>query len=310
MDVAELDDLAAYLMEAATPVPGDVLARRLGLEPSALPSRLSALKALGVPISEDGHGLRLICTDALDARAVGSGLSDLDHPPVVEVCRVCESTNARVGGGPGPRLCLAEVQTAGRGRRGHVWLQPFGTGLALSYGTGLHVERVDGLAIAMAVAVAEALAVSGFEGIGLKWPNDLYARGGKLGGVMVEAAGAPDPRLVIGVGLNVHAAPVLDGRAATALADLAPAPSRNVLAVALARGMAAALTRFQGEGFAPFAEAFARLDVLAGQPVFLAAAGNTISGVACGIGPLGEIVLETTDGVHRYTAGEVSLGHV
>lgn len=310
MDAAELDDLAAHLMEAATPVPADVLARRLGLGQAALRSRLSALASLGAPVTEDGHGLRLACADALDAGAISSGLSDMDRPPAVEVCRVCESTNALAGRGPGPRLCLAEVQTAGRGRRGHAWLQPFGTGLALSYGTGLRVERVDGLAIAMAIAAAEALAACGFGGIGLKWPNDLYARGGKLGGVMVEAAGGPDPRLVIGVGLNVHAAPVLDGRAAVALADLAPAPSRNVLAIALARGMGAALARFQAEGFAAFAKAFARLDVLAGRSVSLAGAGRTVNGVARGIGPLGEIVVETPAGVCRYTAGEVSLGHV
>lgn len=309
MDAAELDALAELLIRA--PAGRDAAARRLGITPSELAGRLSALAELGAPVREDRGALHVDCADLLDAGTVRDGLADLADPPRVEVRRVCESTNVRVGSGPGPRLCLSEVQTAGRGRRGNAWVQPFAGGLALSYGACLRARRLDGLAIAMAVAAAEALAGCGFAGaVGLKWPNDLYARGGKLGGVMVEAAGGHSPRVVVGLGLNVHAAPVLEGRSAAALAELGSVPPRNALAIAVVRSLARALSRFEGEGFAPFAAAFAQLDVLAGRPVDLAAGDGTIRGVARGVGPLGELMVETPGGVRRCTAGEVSLGHV
>lgn len=311
MDAAELDALAELLIQAPKPPGPEEAARRLGIEPSALAVRVSALEGLGAPVREEAGMLRLACPDLLDEDAIRAGLADLDPLPDVEVRRVCESTNARAAGGHGPRLCLAEVQTAGRGRRGNAWIQPFAGGLALSYGAPLRAQRLDGLAIAMAVAAAQALAGCGFgDAVGLKWPNDLYACGRKLGGVMVEAAGSPGPRVVVGLGLNVHAAPALQGRAAAALAELAPVPSRSLLAIAIVRALAGALSRFEGEGFAPFAAAFARLDVLAGRPVNLHGGTGTISGVACGVGPLGELMVETPSGVCRYTAGEVSLGHV
>lgn len=310
MGAAELDALAALLAGAPGPLSRSCVARRLGIGDDALAARVSALQGLGAPVAEDGHGLRLAYADALDADAIRLGLAGLEPAPAIDVCHVCESTNARAGAGAVPRLCLAEVQTAGRGRRGNDWVLPFAAGLALSYGARLRADRVDGLAIAMAVAVAEALRSQGFEAIGLKWPNDLYARGAKLGGVMVEAAGGRIPRLVVGVGLNVHSAPRLEGRPATALRELGPLPPRNALAVAIACGLAAALSRFEREGFAPFGAAFARLDVLAGRTVKVAGVPGAVSGVARGVGPLGEIMVETPAGLCRYTAGEVSLGHV
>lgn len=311
MDAAELDALAELLVRAPEPTDRDEAARRLGIGHAELAARLSALADLGAPLHEDARGLRLDCPDLLDAAVIGAGLSDLPVPAEVEVRRVCESTNALAGAGPMPRLCLAEVQTAGRGRRGNAWKQPFGGGLALSYGASLPPRRLDGLAIAMAVATAQGLAGCGFgAALGLKWPNDLYASGAKLGGVMVEAAGGRQPRVVVGLGLNVHAAPVLGGRPAAALSGLGPVPVRNELAIAVVRALAAALCRFEREGFAPFAADFARLDVLAGRPVDLAAGARTISGVARGVGPLGELVVETPGGVRCCTAGEVSLGHV
>ena len=184
-----------------------------------------------------------------EAATIAAGLADLNTPPAVELHRICESTNVIAGRGQGSSLCLAEIQTAGRGRRGRAWVQPFASGLALSYGLPLRVARVDGLAIAMAVAVVEGLAACGFSGIGLKWPNDVYACGAKLGGVMVEIAGGREPRLVVGVGVNVHVAPALDGRATVALVALASLPSRNVLAIEIARALVFALLEFERAGF-------------------------------------------------------------
>jgi BirA family biotin operon repressor/biotin-[acetyl-CoA-carboxylase] ligase len=127
-----------------------------------------------------------------------------------------------------PEVCLAvaDEQTAGRGRDGRTWVAPAGGALLLSLGfrpTWLAPERVWRLAAAVSVAMAGAAEEStGLPdgAIRLKWPNDLVVEASdgvagataaqaaagvrKLAGVLGETdgLGGPDPRAIIGLGLN------------------------------------------------------------------------------------------------------------
>lgn len=117
-----------------------------------------------------------------------------------------------------PEICLAiaDEQTAGRGREGRAWVAPAAAGLLLSLGfrpSWLAPERVWRLAAVVSMAMAEAAEdVAGLPGrtIRLKWPNDLVveppgAGVRKLAGVLGETVGlgSRDPRVIIGLGLNV-----------------------------------------------------------------------------------------------------------
>jgi len=129
-----------------------------------------------------------------------------------------------------PEVCLvvAGDQTAGRGRDGRSWVAPAGGALLLSLGfrpTWLEPDAVWRLAAVASLAMAEAAEeTAGLETgtIRLKWPNDLVldAADGlrKLAGVLGETdgLGSPDPRVVIGLGINTEWAadtfpPVLAG---------------------------------------------------------------------------------------------------
>jgi len=115
-----------------------------------------------------------------------------------------------------PEVCLAvaDEQTAGRGREGRTWVAPAGGALLLSLGfrpTWLAPELVWRLAAAVSLALAEAAeATTGLAdgSIRLKWPNDLVTDEldgvRKLAGVLgeTEGLGGPDPRVVIGLGMN------------------------------------------------------------------------------------------------------------
>ncbi len=116
-----------------------------------------------------------------------------------------------------PEVCVAVAaeQTAGRGRQGRTWVAPPGAGLLLSAGyrpTWLSPDRVWRLPATVSIAMAEgAERVAGLAAgsIRLKWPNDLGDdRDGsfrKLGGVLGESdgLGTDEPRVVVGIGLNV-----------------------------------------------------------------------------------------------------------
>lgn len=130
-------------------------------------------------------------------------------------------------GAPHGTGLAARAQTAGRGRRGHKWDSTAGN-LLLSIVLRPRVDpaKYSGLAAVSGLAVLKALEKQGLANeIGLKWPNDLVARGRKLGGILVEAARDNDgkPFAVCGIGVNVNYTPqeVPDGGlTAIGLSDL------------------------------------------------------------------------------------------
>ena len=133
--------------------------------------------------------------------------------PLIHLRRI-DSTQDFLIRHPELGLCgvLADCQLAGRGQRGNTWESAPGAGLWLSarlqapaLATGLMLQRAMG-------AVAEALEPWGVD-LGLKWPNDLVAWKGdrlvKLGGIIGQIRGG---RVLLGVGVNLHSAPVIPGR--------------------------------------------------------------------------------------------------
>lgn len=130
-------------------------------------------------------------------------------------------------GAPHGTGLAARAQTAGRGRRGHKWDSTVGNLLlSLVLRPCVNPAKISGLAAVSGLAVLEALEKQGLANeIGLKWPNDLVARGRKLGGILVEAARDNEgkPFAVCGIGVNVNYTPqeVPDGGlAAIGLSDL------------------------------------------------------------------------------------------
>ncbi|MEP6620477.1 MAG: biotin--[acetyl-CoA-carboxylase] ligase [bacterium] len=105
-------------------------------------------------------------------------------------------------------LILADEQTAGRGRHGRRWTSAPGAGVWLTI-----IERptdaraLDVLAIRVGLFAAEALAPLSNAAIGVKWPNDLYVHGRKLGGILIETRwrGTAPEWVAIGFGVNVVA---------------------------------------------------------------------------------------------------------
>ena len=130
-------------------------------------------------------------------------------------------------GSPHGTGLAARAQTAGRGRRGHKWDSTAGNLLlSIVVRPNVNPAKYSGLAAVCGLAVLKTLEKQGLATeVGLKWPNDLVARGRKLGGILVEAARDNEgkPFAVCGIGVNVNYTPqeVPDGGlAAIGLSDL------------------------------------------------------------------------------------------
>jgi BirA family biotin operon repressor/biotin-[acetyl-CoA-carboxylase] ligase len=211
---------------------------------------------------------------------------------------------------------------------GRAWRSRAGASLTFTLALPLAPADWSGLSLAVGLALADALdpPVGGATPrIGLKWPNDLWlidgpvgaGRGRKLGGILIETVGAPAAgtagaaagaqRLaVVGVGLNLQPQPdegLSQGYAC--LQELtAPAAAPQVLAL-VAEPLLRALLRFQVEGFAPLAAAYARRDVLRGCAVTTTQA-DLPAGLAEGVDAQGALLVRHV-GLHRVVSGEVSV---
>jgi BirA family biotin operon repressor/biotin-[acetyl-CoA-carboxylase] ligase len=130
----------------------------------------------------------------------------------IETLPTIDSTNRLVAqragaGAPDGLVVAAELQTAGRGRLDRSWEAEAGAALLVSVllrPADLPVSRWFLLGAAAAVAAREACHQVGGFTPALKWPNDLLVGDRKLAGILGEAAGEA---AVVGMGLNVHAAP-------------------------------------------------------------------------------------------------------
>jgi BirA family transcriptional regulator, biotin operon repressor / biotin---[acetyl-CoA-carboxylase] ligase len=109
-------------------------------------------------------------------------------------------------GAPSGTLVLADEQRAGRGRGARNWASPAGLGFWGSFVIrDISAETLATLPLRVAVAVARGLEVFAPQRIRIKWPNDLFSGGQKLGGILCEAAwdGNRLGYVIAGIGINV-----------------------------------------------------------------------------------------------------------
>lgn len=251
--------------------------------------------------------------NGLDARRVAALCPFFD----IEVHALLGSTQDRArerlrAGQRQPAAIFADAQSAGRGQRGRDWQSPPGAGLYLTlvWPSARPLLAQSGASLVAGLGVRAALAGFGVEAQ-LKWPNDLWVRRRKLGGILVEAlAAGSGSTLLVGVGLNL----ALPDAAAEAidqpwidLTTLGADAERHALAGALLQQLHAHLTRFEHAGFAGFEDEWHAADALAGHALWLRGAAGTETGQALGVDALGRLrVLQ--DGRERcFAAGEVRI---
>lgn len=211
-------------------------------------------------------------------------------------------------------VLTAEVQTAGRGRRGRDWHSPFARNLAVSLGVALPrpAAEVGAFSLVVGLAVREALADVGVHDARLKWPNDVLLEGRKLAGILIEVGG-PTPRdAIVGIGVNVGGGAGVARRVHQPVADVIERvrpPVRNRLLAAMINRLVAAKERFAAGGFAPFVAEWERAHHHQNRTVTLLLPGCAapITGTALGVDRDGALRLATAQGERAFVAGEVSL---
>lgn len=215
----------------------------------------------------------------------------------------------------GGRACLADRQTAARGRRGRAWVAPLGNVyLSILWTFGLPPAKLQGLSLAVGVATARVASAFGADQLRLKWPNDVVCEAGKLGGILIEIVNSSEHRcqVVIGIGLNVAMVEPRGVRIDQPWTDLSRVVgrqlSKNAVAGCLLAELLSALRRFElGGGFSSFHAAWEDYDHCRDKMVVLHTAAGDMEGVARGVDEHGRLLLEVQGSVQTVVSGDISL---
>jgi len=212
-------------------------------------------------------------------------------------------------------VAVSDAQTAGRGRRGRDWHSPPGRNIYCTLGLFKSVppNRQALVGIATGIALCRSLrAASGAE-VQLKWPNDLVAQGGKLGGILTESRPHGEQFFfAIGFGLNLALDDADHGAIGQPAASLERAAGRPVerdpLLLALLDAVLAEVRGLDAADDAGLAAGFARFDAFHGREVEVVdGSGRRVRGIDRGIAADGQLRLETAGGLESFSAAEISL---
>jgi BirA family biotin operon repressor/biotin-[acetyl-CoA-carboxylase] ligase len=211
-------------------------------------------------------------------------------------------------------VVVADRQTAGRGRRGHTWFSPPGSGLYVS--VVLMPSRAADeparatmlLTLAAGVALAEALDTAAGVAVRLKWPNDLFIARRKVGGVLAErSTGGGVDAVVLGYGINVGAAsfpPELTDVATSLETELGHAVDRGRVFAATLAALDRRYDDLLAGRFDAILQAWRqRAPAAIGSRVTFAGASGPVSGITAGIADDGALLVKAGDAVERIVSG-------
>lgn len=306
---------------------GETIGRALGMTRGSVSNALADVGVYGLNVEKrHGRGYRLITpVQWLSADQVRRHLGRHAARFDIQVLDQTASTNTDLlllaaQGAASGSVCVAELQTGGRGRRGRDWHSGLGGALTFSLlwrfdqGAGF----LSGLSLAVGIAFLRVLrrqsgGAAGAGEVMLKWPNDLLWRHLKLAGILIELGGeVMGPTVaVIGVGINLRLPEAVKSRIVQPAVDLAKIGidvDRNRLLAELLAELGEVLTQFSLDGFAPLREEWNRAHAYQDKMVRLRMPdGSEIPGRVRGVAEDGALELDTGSGVRRFHGGELRL---
>ena len=303
-------------------ISGQALGEELGVSRATISKHISALQDMGFEIfSVTGKGyclaepIVLLNKDEITAHLAKQSINSK-----VEVHSVIDSTNSylmrrlpnqNVSG----QVCIAEYQSAGRGRRGRQWVSPFGSHIYMSMYWSLEqgMSAAMGLSVVAALAVSDAIKTLYNINVELKWPNDIYLNGVKLAGILIDLEGqAMEPcHCVMGIGLNIN----MPAKSAESIdqpwTDLSSVTGqevdRNILAANIIAALIKRLKIHSQTGINTMLSEWHGQDFYLNKPVSLITGDKATLGICRGINAQGALMLEINGKINPVYGGEVSL---
>ena len=208
------------------------------------------------------------------------------------------------------KICIAEEQTKGRGRRGKSWISPKFKNIYFSLNSYLKKEDLSGLSIAVALSVSEVLTKINVMSL-IKWPNDLLVGNKKICGILIETAKVGElTKVVIGIGINVNMeySELIDQEWTSIKLEKKQSVDRNSIITEMINQLCITLNKFEQEEFDYFINKFTSLDLLKDKEFTLKDKPNETF-IGKGIDNKGLLIAQNLKDqrIVKFSSGEVSL---
>ena len=208
------------------------------------------------------------------------------------------------------KICIAEEQTKGRGRRGKSWISPKFKNIYFSLSSYLKKEDLSGLSIAVALSVSKVLSKINVMSL-IKWPNDLLVGNKKICGILIETAKVGElTKVVIGIGINVNMeySELIDQEWTSIKLEKKQSVDRNSIITEMINQLCITLNKFEQEEFDYFLKKFSSLDLLKDKEFILKDKPNETF-IGKGIDNKGLLIAQNLKDqrIVKFSSGEVSL---
>ncbi|WGU95512.1 biotin--[acetyl-CoA-carboxylase] ligase [Paenibacillus dendritiformis] len=303
-------------------ISGEELSRRLQITRTAVWKQINVLRAKGYAFDAVPKlGYRLVTQPTrLDEAALLSKLAPGTFGNRLRILEKTESTQNEAAawakeGVPEGAVVLAEEQTGGRGRQGHVWHSPAGKGVWMSIilRPRIPLPYTPHLTLLGAVAMFRAMKKLTSAPLGIKWPNDILADGKKVAGILLESA-AEDERLLyviagIGISVNLDSADFpeeLQERATSLKIVTGQEVDRASLVAACLQELEQLYRLYEEEGFGPIRTLWEAQSITLGRQMTIDTPQGPLQGVAVGLDQSGALLLKDKTGtVQKVFSGDV-----
>lgn len=312
---------------------GEVIGGQLQITRSAVWKQLKQLDSEGLKIQKErGKGYRLINsiklfseseilsslnkkTESLLGKLKLFFIVDSTNTHALNMIRESNHNNQLSG-----VAIFAEKQTQGKGRLGRDWISPLGSNFygSIIWNFNGGASALTGLSLTIGILVAKTLELLGCHEIELKWPNDIFWKGRKLGGILVEIVGdiAGPCQVVIGIGINLSMSQNknqsnIKNKIGQPWVDLFEITSnsinKNILAANLLNEIFPALSTYEENSFIDLQNEWKKRDFLFGKKIQVKRGNKFLDGIANGVDKDGALLLQRENSIERLVGGEVTL---
>lgn len=305
------------LLSDGKPHDGNVLGEHLGLTRAAVWKMIQKLQGLDVlveSIKGQGYVLKEPLV-LLDVERIQAGLQQSVGLTVFESIASTNDYLLNEERTKKTSVCVAEMQTAGRGRLGRSWVSPFGKNIyfSLRFHFKKDISELAGLSLMVSLSILKTLKHLKLP-LFVKWPNDVVCDQGKLSGTLIELKAESNGgcEAVIGIGVNVNMLPKgVKGitQPWTSLQQLSGEyHDRNAILSVLINTLISDLNQFEAKGFSVFQKDWMQHHYHAHQSVTLSFAETVVKGEAMGVNELGHLLLKLkNEKTQAFASGDVSL---
>jgi len=283
---------------------------------------LDLLQSWGYKFNADKNGFFSFgsAPDSLTAIEVGHKLKTKFIARRIHSWKSLQSTNTTAhqlaaSGAPEGTLVLAEQQTRGRGRFGRNWHSPAGLGIYASIilRPKISPNLAPGISLIAALAMADSIASYGDLDIKIKWPNDILIKGKKTAGILTELSAeiGRTNYVIVGLGINVNHKPAdFPESLRKGSTSIRAGLKREIIRVDFIKYFMLKFEKeyvdFKKHGLVKSRKRIIAYSSLINSPINLKIGRKTVSGNVLDIDENGQLVVETSEGIKHFSAGEVT----